>query len=50
MLAIGSEGLPIAVDVLSIPKADLLAALPTIAGATLFERANLSVTGFAPQR
>ena len=49
MLAVGAEGLPIAVDVLSIPKADLLAAPPTIAGATLFERANLAVTGFAPQ-
>jgi len=49
MLAVGAEGLPIFVDVLVIPKSDLLAAQPTIAGATLFERAKLGVTGFAPQ-
>ena len=45
----GSGSVPISVDVLVIPKSDLLAAQPTISGATLFERAKLAVTGFAPQ-
>lgn len=42
-------GLPISVDVLVVPKADLLAVPPSIDGATLFERAALATTGFAPQ-
>lgn len=49
MLRVGSIGLPIAVDVLVIPKADLLATTPTIGNATLFERARVSITGYAPQ-
>jgi hypothetical protein len=38
-----------AVDVLVIPKSDLLAAQPTISGATLFERTKPTVTGYARQ-
>jgi Calx-beta domain/Dockerin type I domain/HYDIN/CFA65/VesB-like, Ig-like domain len=34
---------------LVIPKNDLLAAVPTVANATLFENISLSETGFAPQ-
>jgi hypothetical protein len=49
MHEIPNGALPIAVDVLVIPKADLLAAEPTLAGSTLFERTNLNITGFAPQ-
>ena len=49
MHAVGEDALPIAVDVLVIPKADLLTAQPTLAGATLFERRPLATTGFAPQ-
>lgn len=49
MLRVGSEGLPISVDVLVIPKVDLLPPAPTIGNATLFERASVSITGYAPQ-
>jgi hypothetical protein len=49
MLAVGAEGLPIAVDVLILPKADLVGDPPTFERATLFERASVNVAGFAPQ-
>jgi hypothetical protein len=49
MLAVGAEGLPIAVDVLVVPKADLAGDPPTFERATFFERASINVTGFAPQ-
>jgi hypothetical protein len=49
MIPNGPDGLPVAVDVLVVPKADLVGSMPSIARATLFERAQLSVTGFAPQ-
>jgi hypothetical protein len=35
--------------VLVVPKADLLTPTPSIAGRTLFERAQLATTGFSPQ-
>jgi hypothetical protein len=50
MVRIGSRtNLPESIDVLVVPKADLLAPVPSIARATLFERAPLATTGFAPQ-
>jgi hypothetical protein len=49
MHRIEQGGLPVAVDVWILPKADLLAEPPSIALATLFERAFLATTGFAPQ-
>ena len=49
MHRVGQEGLPIGVDVLVAPKADLLAPAPSIAGATLFERVGIGKVGYAPQ-
>jgi hypothetical protein len=46
MFPIGSSTLPVATDVLVLPKADLLAAAPSIAQRTLFENAQV---GFQAQ-
>jgi hypothetical protein len=43
-----SSGLPIANDVLVLPKADLVAPVPSIARATLFEAVSLQTSGFNP--
>jgi len=45
----GQEGLPVGVDVLVLPKADLLAAPASAAGATLFESVGINKIGYAPQ-
>jgi hypothetical protein len=49
MVPAGAYGLPIAVDVLIVPKADLVGDTPTLERATFFERESINVTGFAPQ-
>jgi hypothetical protein len=43
------DGLPLANDVLVLPKADLVGAVPSAANATLFVKSSPKVSGFNPQ-
>jgi hypothetical protein len=45
----GGAALPADVTIVSIPKADLLLPMPTVANRTSFEIAGISARGFAPQ-
>jgi len=49
MFPMSGPDIPTGADYLVLPRADLLAPVPSIANATLFERERIGQTGFQPQ-